>query len=156
MSATQSADKPLLVSRAAGRGALGDALRLYVGRGRRYSVKQLSNATGVPDRTIECMMTDPLSGEYRKPDPGELLSIMKFLGAEFTTEWLTLAGQGAYELPEIDGAPPGALAVENADDNAAVCRAAIDGRFDREERPTLKIVGTRMMARGAHLRALAG
>jgi hypothetical protein len=42
-----SANFPLLVSRNAARERVRDALRLHVGRGRRYSVKELSNGTGV-------------------------------------------------------------------------------------------------------------
>ena len=41
MTASPSADNSLLVSRNAAREAFGAALRLYVGRGRRWSVKQL-------------------------------------------------------------------------------------------------------------------
>jgi hypothetical protein len=155
MTASQSANNSLLVSRAAGRGALGDALRLYVGRGRRYSVKQLSNATGVPDRIIECLMSDPEGGEYRNADMGQLLSLMKFLGAEFTTEWMRLADQGAYDLPDREETPPGALAADMADDTAAVVRAAADNVFCPIERTTLRPVGVRMMNRGAQLVGLA-
>lgn len=102
MSDQQSADFPLLVSRNSADAAIGDALRLYVGRGRRYSVKQLSNATGVKDRTIECAMCAPDNAEHRSLTSGALLSIAKFLGPAFTNEWLHLAEQEAAHVVPAD------------------------------------------------------
>jgi hypothetical protein len=149
-----SADFGPLVSRSAARSAFRNALRLYVGRGRRYSVKQLSNGTGVKDRVIECAMADPDNGEYREPELAAVLSISAFLGSAFTTEWLKEAGQGAFDLPGGEDLPPGQLAADNADDNAVVTRAALDGVFDPDERRQLRPVGLRMVARGHRLAAL--
>lgn len=100
MSDQRSADLPLLVSREQAENAFGDALRLYVGRGRRYSVKQLWNATGVKDRAIECAMCPAGSPDHRPLNHGQQLSIMKFLGPEFTSEWIGLADQVAFDKPE--------------------------------------------------------
>lgn len=149
-----SANFPLLVSREQAGNKIGAALRLFVGRGRRYSVKQLANGTGVKDRIIECAMTDAGSVDYRALPPECLLSLMAFLGAHFTNEFIHLAGQGAFELPEEepDPDPP---AADNSDDNATVTRAAIDGKFDEHERPDLKVVGSRMVTRGSQLVALS-
>jgi hypothetical protein len=93
-----------LVSRTAIREKIRDALRLYVGRGRRYSVKELSNATGVPDRCIEAAMCDPDSEDYRPLKLEDLASIGKFLGAAFVSHYLELWGLGAFEL--MDAQPP--------------------------------------------------
>ena len=93
-----SANVLLLVSRTAVREKLRDALRLYVGRGRRYSVKELSNGTGVPDRVIECAMCDPDSEDYRPLKLEDLASLSSFLGAPFVSAFLELAGLGAFEL----------------------------------------------------------
>lgn len=150
MADAASANFPLLVSREHAGNTIGSALRLYVGRGRQYSVKQLSNGTGVKDRVIECAMCDAASVDYRPLPPEALLSISLFLGAEFTAEYLALAKQGAFELPE-DDLPPGVIAADNAEDNAVVTRAAIDGVFDSAEKPDLKVVGVRMVGRGAQL-----
>lgn len=79
-------------------------MRLYVGRGRRYSVKQLSNATGIPDRMIEsamCCVDDP---DYRPLSLENLLSAASFLGAPFASAFLEPAGLGAFEL--MDGQIP--------------------------------------------------
>jgi len=140
-----------LISREQAGNKVGAALRLYVGRGRRYSVKQLSNATGVKDRVIECATYAPASVDYRPLPLDALLSISLFLGAEFTSEWLSLADQGAFLLPQIDDTPPGVLAADNAEDNATIARAAVDGVFDHAEKQELRPVGVRMMTRGATL-----
>lgn len=154
MSEQSSADFPLLVSRSAANDAICEALRLYVGRGKRYSVKQLSNGSGVKDRMIESAMLSSDDPAHRRLPPEALLSLCSFLGATFTTEILRTAEQGAYEL--ADGEPdPGALAIASTDDNARVVRTAMDGVFDDDERPDLRIVGVRMMGRGAQLVSLA-
>jgi len=155
LQSSNSANLTPIVSRERVGNEINSALRLYVGRGRRYSVKQLSNATGVKDRVIECAMTDPSSVDYRPLPLEALVSIAGFLGPDFTSEWLALAGQGAFELPDADDTPPGALAADNSDDNAKLVRAAIDGKFDDDEKPELKIVGTRMVSRGMKLRSIA-
>lgn len=95
-----SANFPALVSREQAGNEINKALRLFVGRGRRYSVKQLANATGVPDRVIECAMTSGY--DHRSLPDWALLSLMKFLGPEFTNEFLGLAGQTAVEEGPLD------------------------------------------------------
>lgn len=148
-----SADFPLLVSRSAANDAIRAALRLYVGRGRRVTVKQLSNGTGVKDRVIECAMYASDDPEHRPLRPEALLSLCMFLGATFTSEILRLTGQAAFDLPD-DEPDPGQIAIENSDDNASVVRAAMDGEFCDGERAEMRVVGLRMMSRGAHLAAL--
>ncbi len=150
-----SAGESLLVSRSAAYGNVRSALRLYVGRGRRYSVKQLSNATGVKDRVIECAMCDVEDGDFRPIPLEALLSIAGFLGPDFTTELLAPAMQGAYWLPDADDLPPGALAADSAEDTARLARMAADGKFDEPEKPDLKVIGRRAMIRGATLMARA-
>lgn len=101
---TSTANIEPIVSRNSIREAHRRALRLFVGRGRRYSVKELANGSGVPDRVIECAMCDVDSEDYR-PLPHEALSsITKFLGASFASIWLESCGLGAFEL--MDGQIP--------------------------------------------------
>lgn len=149
----QSADISPLISRSAANERFREALRMFVGRGKRYSVKQLSNGCGIKDRMIESFMAQIDSTDFRKPDLEEVLSIASFIGPDFTSELISLASQGAFWLPD-DEPSPGDLAADNADDNATVTRAARDGEFDRDERRDLKVVGTRMVSRGAQLVAL--
>jgi hypothetical protein len=113
----QSANDALIVSRNAAREKLRDALRLYVGRGRRYSVKELSNGTGVPDRMIEsamCQVDDP---DYRPLTLENLLSIAYFLGAQFASAFLEPAGLGAFELMDGQIPLPKVLATADAPDD---------------------------------------
>ncbi|WBO23966.1 hypothetical protein [Sphingomonas abietis] len=154
MSVYPSANIEPLVSREQVGEAIRKALALYVGRGRRYSVKELSNGTGIKDRVIECALCAPTSEHYR-PLPLEALTTLElFLGPDFTAARLSLAGQGAFLLPNAGAIDPHALAADNADDNATVTRAALDGEFDADEILILPEVGTRMMTRGAILASL--
>ncbi|MGN7930282.1 hypothetical protein [Sphingopyxis sp. 22461] len=153
MSSDNSANFQPLVSRERIGNAQGAALRLFVGRGRRYSVKQLANGSGIKDRVIESAMCAVESPDYRPLSQEALASIGLFLGATFTNEWIGLMGQGAFDLPDEEP-DPGALAADNSDDNATVTRAAIDGKFDDYERPGLTVVGSRMVTRGSQLVAL--
>lgn len=98
-----SVDKKLLVSRNSIREAQTKALELFVGRGCRYSVKELSNATGVPDRSIEAAKCDPEDPDYRPLSQENLASIAKFLRAPFVSVYLELSELGAFEL---SGQPP--------------------------------------------------
>ncbi len=150
-----SANDGPLVSREQTGNKIGAALRLYVGRGRRYSVKQLSNATGIKDRVIECAMCRPDSADFRPLPIEALLSIGLFLGAEFTNEWIGLAQQGAFNLPD-DEPNPGDLAADNSDDNADLTRKALDGTFKDNCPREIVGIGTRMMTRGAQLVAVGG
>ena len=151
MSNAASANETPLVSREHAGNVINEAIRLFVGRGRRYSVKQLSNGTGVKDRVIECAMCDAVSLDYRPLPLEALISISGFLGPEFTTEWLKLAQQGAFWLPESGGDSPARMAIDLADDAAAVVRAGMDDHFDAEERKTLRPVGRHLIAVGAAL-----
>lgn len=153
MSDSQSADFGPLVSREQAGNAIGSAMRLFVGRGRRYSVKQLSNATGIKDRVIECVMCRVDNPDYRPLSDFALLSVAKFLGADFTNEWLHLAEQGAFNTSD-DDPDPGTIAIESTEDSAAVVRAAMDGEFDDHERPDLRVIGARKIRRGRQLIAL--
>ena len=154
MADAASAKEIPLVSREQSGNAIGGALRLFVGRGRRYSVKQLSNATSIKDRVIECAMTRADSLDYRPLPQEAMLSITKFLGADFTNEWIKLCDQGAFDLPDEEP-DPGDLAVDASEDAASVVRITRDGKIDGEERKVAPVVGARMMARGAQLVALA-
>lgn len=152
---TISANLEPIVSRNVMARAVGDALRDFVGRGREYSVKQLANRSGVADRRIECAMCDPDTTDFRALGVEHLLSIAAILGPDFTDSWLELAKQGAFELPSDEDPSPGDLAADNAEDNAVVTRVARNGVFDADEKPELKVVGTRMIGRGQRLVAIA-
>lgn len=154
MNGGNSAGFPLLVSREQAGNAIGNALRLFIGRGRRYSVKQLSNGTGVKDRVIECAMTDAGSVDYRPLPPEALLSIALFLGAAFTNEWIGHAGQGAFDLPDGGDLPPGMVALEASEQTTEIMRRAADNSFCPEDQKALRVVGQAKVQTGMRLMAL--
>lgn len=155
MPASESATFVPLVSREQAWNKFAAAVRLYAGKRRRYSFKQLANGAGVKDRVIECALYDPGSVDFR-PMPFEAqLSIARFLGAEFTNEWLHLTGQGAFDLPDETEPPPGELAADDITDSAEIARRAADGNFDGEDRKHLRAVGRRKIERGMMLVGLA-
>jgi hypothetical protein len=96
-----------------------EALRLHVGRGRRYSVRQLYEQTGVPEAEIENAMRVLDCPAFRPLKQESLASIAKFLGASFVSHYLELSGLGAFQL--MDGQPPlpGVLVRAEADVDVA-------------------------------------
>lgn len=104
MSAPFAEHFELLVSCSAIREKQREALRLHVGRGRRYSVRQLSEATGVAETSIENAMRVLECPAFRPLKQEESASIAKFLGPSFTSVYLELSGQGAFDVAE--GQPP--------------------------------------------------
>jgi hypothetical protein len=99
-----SVDFEPIVSRNSIREKIRDALRLYSGRGRRYTVKELSVGAGVDDKNIERAMRPVDAADYRALKHEELASIAKFLKAPFASIYLELSGLGAFEL--MDGQIP--------------------------------------------------
>jgi hypothetical protein len=94
----------LLVSRTAIRERQRRALRLHIGRGRRFSVKEASEGSGVPERQIEAAMCLIEDENYRPLSLENVASLAKFLGASFVSQYLELSGLGAFEL--MDGQQP--------------------------------------------------
>lgn len=105
----------LLVSRNSIREAQRKALRLFAGRGCRYSAKELSSATGVPEANLENAMRPVHDPNYRALKSEELASLDKFLGAAFTSIRLEPSGVGAFDLMEGEQPPlPRVLTVDSA------------------------------------------
>lgn len=94
----------LLVSRSAIREGQRSALRLNIGRGRRFSVAEASDGSGVPERQIEAAMCFIDDENYRPLSLENVASLAKFLGAKFASQYLKLSGLGAYDL--MDEQPP--------------------------------------------------
>lgn len=100
----QSADFEPLVSRNLIREKIRDALRLFAGRGRRFSVVELGVGAGVEPKEIERAMRPIDAADYRALKHEELASVAKFLGAPFASHYLEASGLGAFEL--MDGQIP--------------------------------------------------
>ena len=102
MSENQSADNPLIISRAVAGETEARALRMFIGRGKRYSVKEASNGSGVKDRVIECAMAGPDNADWRPLTAGMLHSLMSFLGPDFITAWLKPTTFAAHDPAKVD------------------------------------------------------
>lgn len=140
-----------IVSRSCVDETIGVALHTFVGRGRPYSVKQLSNVSGVKDRCIEAAMAPVDSVEHRALNRENLFSITKVLGADFANRIWPLAGIGAFNLPQQELPHPGEVAAESAEDHAEIARAAADGKFCAADHRKLWAVGQGFIQRGMQL-----
>ena len=128
-SAPDSANNELLVSRNALREAIRKALNMHVGRGRRWTVKELSNATGVADRIIECAKLDPDDPDFRPLREENLASVGKFLGTSFVAVWLETMNLGAFDLMDGQIPLPKVLASSPASEDAAEERKRLIARL---------------------------
>lgn len=138
-----------LVSRTEFYLAFSKALRLYVGRDGRFSYKELQRKAGVPERMIEAYRLEPGHPEHRCAPVEDIMSLAKALGPEFTADWLSLANQGAFWLPEADDEPLSRAAVDAVQDAAELSTIAERGGNVTD----IRNVASRMMTRGAKLRA---
>jgi len=109
---------------------LQDALRIRVGRGRRYSFADLSDATGVPARTLESYVSGATPGFH------VLLSLCAVLGPSFTSAILAPCGQAAQDA---DSDAPEHMKVLTAMGRlmAELTKAVEDGHVDHREAATL-------------------
>lgn len=108
-----------------------DALRLRVGRGKRHSFASLSDATGIPTRTIESYV------QGATPGLAALLSLCAVLGPGFTTDVLSPCGQSASS---IDADQPEHMRAVAAMGSiiATISEAMKDGFIDHRERAQLR------------------
>lgn len=152
MSEPQSAGNESLVSRTEFYSALAKGLRLFVGRRarRRYSYKDVEIGTGIPARLLEAATHEPGHEDWRALPIERIMALSLFLGADFTSQWLKVADQGAFDLPD-DEPNPGDIATDTSDAAASVVRGFQGGSIHQ-----LPNVGQVLMKRGAQLVAMAG
>lgn len=112
---------------------LEDALRLRVGRGRRYSFAALSDATGIATRTLESYV------QGASPSLGNFLSLCAVLGPGFTSDVLALTGQNAKEGTLDDPEHMRVLCCLTGF-SAQLAEAVADGYVDHREAAQLKPV----------------
>ncbi len=151
---TFSAELNPLVSREQINAAFHRAFGMFIGRGKRHSAADVAKAAGVNRRSLDCYRGYPIGHPDHRPlDEGQRWSVASFIGADLTTEVIRFMGQAAFNMPEIEP-DPGAVSADTCDDAATIVRAAADGRFDDEEQRNLRVVGARMMERGAQFVAM--
>lgn len=101
MTDERSADFAANISREQAENAFRDALRLFVGRGRKHKASVVAIGSGVPLRLLDCYRGYPVGHlDHRPLHFGHKLSLTAYLGAEFTSAWLGLAEQAAFDLPD--------------------------------------------------------
>ena len=111
------------------------AISLLMGRGKRYSVEDVSFGTKIPTRTLTAMIAS--GGDRRCPSGCNLLILASFFGVEFTERVLNVIGLGARELHPADDAP--AVVISKLMTGAAeFARAGADGRYCHVDRAELR------------------
>lgn len=140
-----AANFPPLVSSEQAGNAIAKALNLFVGRGKRFTVKELANATGVKDRMIECAKLYADNIDHRPLPDWALLSMMKFLGPSFTSAALVPTEQVAGYESEVNHDTLAGHALDYASEHARARHpdspggveitpdedATLDGKADR-------------------------
>lgn len=153
MPSKSAGDEPK-VSRSAAYAEFAKSLRQFVGRGGRFSYKEVARKSGLPIRMIETYRYEPDHEEWRAAPFEHILSLMSALGPEFTSDILAMADQGAFWLPDDIDPNPGELATESSENTTEIVRRAADGVFCNEDRKHLKAVGLRKIANGQRLVAM--
>lgn len=108
-----------------------DALRLRVGRGRRYSYPALSDATCIPTRTLESYVQGSTPGLHT------LLSLCAVLGPSFTSDVIGMCGQTA-SAADCDGPEHLRVLAALGTLTAEISRAIEDGQVDHREAAQLR------------------
>lgn len=151
-----SAELAPLISREQVENAFWLALRMFVGRGKRHRADEVATGAGVHRRTLDCYRGYPIGHPDHRPlDQGQKFSLASYIGADLTTAWIRVIGQGAFNLPDIEP-DPGALAADVSEDAARTVRMAVDGDFGNDDPAELQQTGTRLITSGVHLVSCSG
>lgn len=120
------------------------ALGMYMGQGRRWTVEEVSGATGIKSRTLwSYIQADP--GE-RSTVPGDkLLILCGFFGAEFTSKVLGVIGQGAHDM-EPDSKAPGMVIANLVGGAAVFAELGADNVFDHRDQAKLEPIADTLIA----------
>lgn len=143
-----SVSNPRLISTDAFREAVYHAIRLFVGRGRSWSVEDVAVALNAADHKITAravqswIASDPI--ERRTPDTPMLGALCQLLGPSFTAKWLGPLGQGAHSLSAVTGSPAQIIAAL-MDGSAQFAVRGIDGVFCNIDRGDLETVADKMI-----------
>lgn len=108
------------------------ALRQYVGRGVKWTVKEFARDTGIDPRTIESYLDGT-----NCPSLEKMLRMAQVLPAEFLDMVLALIGLGGVEPIAPETADAFALMATSAGVTADLAAALSDGTVDRREQLAL-------------------
>ncbi|MCA0961174.1 hypothetical protein [Salipiger bermudensis] len=131
--------KPLLISQEAAKARVSEALSLRIGRGKRFSFRQVSDASGIAERTI-----DSYARGDNAPTLGPLLSLFATLGPGFTSDVLALADQSASGCSGDD--PEHMRVLCAAGELVSMISSAVeDGYVDHQEAANLRPLAQNMI-----------
>lgn len=108
-----------------------DALRLRVGRGKRYTFQGLSDATGIPLRTCESYVQGSTPGLHT------FLSLCAALGPSFTSDILGACGQSA-KAADTDAPEHFRVLASLGELTSSIAEAVSDGHVDHREAAQLR------------------
>ncbi|TXL72536.1 hypothetical protein FHP25_24895 [Vineibacter terrae] len=122
-----------------------DGLRLYVGTGRRYSMRAVGEATRIPEPTLK----DYRSGAIVMP-VSRFVQLAAVLPAGFADQVLAPAGLAVLDRAGERAADDHALAADVATALQGLAEALRDGRIDHRERavlaPLARDIGQQLLA----------
>lgn len=128
---------------------------MFVGRGKLHRAEDVAVGSRVHRKTLDAYRGYPIGHpDWRPLDQGQKWSIASYCGAELTSKWLSLIGQAAYDLPDIEP-DPGEVAADASEDAAKIVRMAADRDLTNDDPSQLRETGSRMMRTGAVLLAVA-
>lgn len=114
------------------RRVVADALRLYVGQGRRFSARAVAEATGIPEPTLKQYR----AGEIALP-AARLVQLAAVLPAGFADQVMAAAGLAVLARDLAHAGDAHGLAADVAVALQALTHALRDGRIDHRERAEL-------------------
>ena len=109
--------------------AFSDAIRKHVGRGRRFSARDVAYACGVKDRAIGNWFAGG-----NAPELPALLSLCRLLGPAFTSRVLAPASLGGVERIEAVPIHPLKIAEHMSGETTQLLECLADGRFCHRDR----------------------
>lgn len=144
MNDAASANNELVYSRAATALVMQEILCLFVGRGRKFSVVELSAASGVAERQIECAKRAPGDIEHRHLKFEEAASILSVIGVPAQNMFLERMGTKAQPRDQVEHAPGTVMAILSTG-TAEFVKRGIDGIYCRRDRGELRETADKMI-----------
>jgi hypothetical protein len=112
---------------------LADAMRLYVGAGRRFELRALAEATAIPDSTLKAYRAGDML-----PTLVNLLKLLAVLPRGFAAQVLQPIGLTVIAREGVRDPDDHAVAADVSAATASITEALRDGRIDHRERAALR------------------
>jgi hypothetical protein len=109
-----------------------DALNLFVGRGKRFSIAGMASATGIAENTLGCYLRGTSTPAFYNQ-----VRLQTALPPEFANELLRLSNLAGARRIDGETTPPETLR-EITEGAAALAAAWADGHIDHTEKPKVR------------------